>query len=107
MSDEIDMDYLFEMAMHGTLPKGFKDWAKADKNGWSVAHVAAYNGHLPPDFKDWSLADELGWTVAHSAAYNCKLPKNFHIDYPDIWKLKDYHDKSVETVAIENRYVVK
>lgn len=107
MSNEIDIYDLFELAMHGTLPKGFKDWAEADKNGWSVAHVAAYNGHLPPDFDQWGICDKDGWTVAHSAAYNSKLPKNFHIGYPDVWTLKDIHDISVEEVALENRYIVQ
>jgi hypothetical protein len=39
-----------------------------DKDGRSVAKVAASNVRLPFGFDAWELTDNDGWTVAHEAA---------------------------------------
>lgn len=133
MSDKTDFKCLFVMARYGALPKDFSQWGICDESGWTVshvcamygtlpsdftrwnvcdaggltvAHVAAQHGYLPPDFDQWDICDDDGWSVAHLAAANDKLPIDFHKARPDIWKLKDRLGRSVETVAIENGYVV-
>ena len=104
---DYSLEELFKRAKEGTLPKDFKDWSLADETGWCVGDQAAVFGTLPEDFKDWSLGGGLsGWTIAHSAARNGNLPKNFHIDYPDIWKLKSIVGTSVEDLAHRFGYIV-
>ena len=67
----------FELARKGELPEGFTDWHLADKNGWTVAHVAAWHGHLPHGFTGLHMADNNGRTVAHVAAQRGHLPACF------------------------------
>ena len=69
-------DY-FRLARTGRLPEGFSNWRKADRDGWTIAHLAARYGRLPPDFKGWHWADKYGRTVAHEAAMSGNLPKGF------------------------------
>jgi hypothetical protein len=55
-----------EMAVRGTLPKGFNKWESTfDCSDWTLAHLAAMYGTLPEDFDQWALANIHGWTVAH------------------------------------------
>ena len=67
----------FAAARVGALPERFDHWDLADKNGWTVAHVAAQFGRLPAGFDRWGLANERGWTVAHEAASSGCLPAGF------------------------------
>ena len=85
-------DY-FQMAEEGTLPEGFDRWELRDKEGNTVAHVAAEHGHLPKDFNQWELADEDDWTVAHVAAWHGHLPEDFNQ-----WDLADNYGRTVEEV---------
>ena len=64
----------FAAARVGALPERFDHWDLADKNGWTVAHVAAQFGRLPAGFDRWELADQ---TVAHVAAQFGRLPAGF------------------------------
>ena len=105
-NNTVDIEELFMMARNGTLPKDFKDWSLADEYGWTVAHVAVHSDCLSKDFEDWSLSANTGWTVAHSAAFMGKLPKGFHLTHPDVWKMKDHRDISVEREAIVNGYIL-
>ncbi|MHB8355059.1 MAG: hypothetical protein ACYDCF_11575, partial [Burkholderiales bacterium] len=63
--------------MYGHLPVDFKQWDMAEKDGWTVAHIAAEYGHLPADFKQWAMTNNRGWTVAHVAANKGPLPADF------------------------------
>jgi hypothetical protein len=108
-----DFEKYRKQAENGTLPAYFNQWDLANKDGWSVAHSAAYCGnlpshftqwelmswnngnsvsvahvaarwgHLPANFDWWELADNDGWTVAHTAAMGKKLPCHF-----DQWSLR-------------------
>lgn len=71
-----------ELAKYGHLPADFDKWDLADRDGWTVAHVAAACGHLPADFDKWDITDGRGWTVAHVAAEHGHLPADF-----DKWDL--------------------
>ena len=73
------IDY-FKMARDGTLPPDFKDWAVVSNgiDRITVAHYVIFWGHrLPEDFDQWDLADKNGDTVAHLAAGLGLLPENF------------------------------
>ena len=93
-----------EAAAYGHLPKDFKEWDLCDENGWTIAHIAAATNHLPEGFNRWNLASNTGWTVAHSAAAYGYLPKDFHMTHPDLWKLTDQDNVSVEDLAIKFGY---
>lgn len=71
------IDALLDKARNGTLPEGFDQWDRANKDGWTVAHEAAYYNHLPSNFDQWALSAANGWTVAHAAANRGYLPENF------------------------------
>jgi hypothetical protein len=71
-------------AQYGCLPPDFNSWYLRDNRGWTVAHDAAYYNHLPSDFNQWDLANDGGWTVAHIAAYYNHLPSDFNQ-----WNLAD------------------
>jgi hypothetical protein len=45
-------------ASSGTLPWDSPDWALSYKDGWTVAHTAAMLRNLPKGFKNWALADK-------------------------------------------------
>jgi hypothetical protein len=77
---------LFGEARAGTLPPEFTDWPLADKDGYTVAHFAAWSGTLPADIDRaiYKLADKNGTTVAHVAAWRGNLPVD--IDR-DVYKL--------------------
>ena len=52
-------------ASYGQLPTDFDQWQIADKEGWTIAHEAAYFDHLPLDFDQWDLMDDhFGLTVS-------------------------------------------
>ena len=53
------------------LPNNFNQWNLSDRDGWTVAHVAALLGHLPPSFNQWNLADKNGVTVGDLFIKNC------------------------------------
>ena len=96
-------------ARYGHLSKDFKDWSLTNENGWTVAHEAAWWGNLSKDFSLWNICTtrtRVGWSVAHAAALNGKLPKGFHKSHPDVSKMKDKYDESVEYLALENGYVM-
>lgn len=84
-------------AHYGRLPKNFDKWELADRSGRTVAHVAAESGHLPPDFDRWDLKDKYGWTVAHAAARWHHLPSDF-----DQWDLTDNNGRTVAHVIYES-----
>lgn len=79
------------------FPEGFNQWSLANKNGWTIAHLAVQDKRtskaLPEDFDQWNLRDRRGWTVAHEAACYETLPKDFNK-----W---DLTDKKGWTVAHE------
>jgi hypothetical protein len=50
------------------------DLNASDSFKTSLAHEAAKLGCLPADFKDWAKADMAGWTVAHEAVATSSLP---------------------------------
>jgi hypothetical protein len=83
MSKEYDeyVEYV-RLAKEGALHAGFDQWELANKEGYTVAHVAAWGGHLPvlgpADFDRWDLADRDGWTVAHSMVTERELPETFN-----------------------------
>ena len=106
LANDIGVTIAHQAAIFGRLPESFSNWELTDNKGWTVAHLAAMFDHIPKDFKQWSLTDVGDSTVAHLVAFRGHLPKNFHIDYPDVWKMKDYRGISVEDEAIENGYDV-
>lgn len=87
---ETGLNELMLAAANGTLPREFSDWSPADRDGKTVAHVAAENGNLPLTVNSvvWALKDIDGWTVAHAAM---ELPEDF-----DGW---DWADNEGWTVA--------
>jgi hypothetical protein len=68
MANDKDINHWFNLADKGDLPPGFSQWSLRDKNGMTVAHMAAKKGKLPPGFELWDIADNNGRTVAHEAA---------------------------------------
>ncbi|MDR1084932.1 MAG: hypothetical protein LBP22_08760 [Deltaproteobacteria bacterium] len=50
---EMNFRELARAVMSGRLPEGFDRWALADKDGETVAHIAAKFGHLPEGFDRW------------------------------------------------------
>ena len=76
------VDDPWRAARERTLPPSFDRWDISDKEGRTVAHVAAGNGSLPPDFDRWDISDHYGWTVGHTAAASGHLPPDF-----DRWDL--------------------
>jgi hypothetical protein len=72
-----DYDMYAKYTKENVLPTGFDRWELADKDGWTVAHIAAWRGHLPDNFDQWDMADKDGATVAHSCARWGHLPAGF------------------------------
>jgi hypothetical protein len=96
MEEHDKYDEYKRSAIDGTLPVDFDEWSIANREGFTVAHVAAQYGHLPADFSQWELADKDGWTVAHMAVRNGHLPANF-----DQWDLVDSSGVRVSDLAEE------
>lgn len=66
-----------EMVRSEELPSDFDQWALADKDGTTVAHMAALFGTLPEGFDHWDLATAGGQTVRELAeALGCYPKKN-------------------------------
>ena len=76
------------------LPRSFKQWTLAKKDGSTVAHEAAKWGNLPLNFKGWHLADNEGQTVAHVAARHGTLPPDF----------KDWHLEDANGVTVAEEF---
>ncbi len=85
------------------LPSG-EEWALADENGWTVAHVYAGKKRLPTSFDQYALTDITGCSVAHQAAAYGNLPINF-VD----WRMVDAEGRTVAFIAgqFERRKTVK
>ena len=84
-------------ASRGRLPKDFSQWGLKDKDGKTVAHVAVACGRLPKGFSQWDLTDGDGWTVAHEAAKRRRLPRDFNQ-----WGLEDKDGRTVASWAVWN-----
>jgi len=66
----------------------------ADREGWTVAHIAAEHGQQFTDPEILKLANRDGWTVAHTAAEHGQQFTN-----PEILRLADGGGRSVAHVA--------
>jgi hypothetical protein len=77
--DNIAFSRCKKIAMYGgSRPLSDKEWAMADTDGRTIAHIAASYGNLPDDFELWGLADKDGVTVAHTAVIFKQLPDAFN-----------------------------
>jgi hypothetical protein len=79
-SDENGQTVAHVAVLYYPLPPDFKDWAAVSNgiDGVTVAHYVIFWGHrLPESFDQWDLADKNGSTVAHLAAELGLLPENF------------------------------
>jgi hypothetical protein len=92
-------------AEKGTLPADFDQWELADKDGWTVAHQAAYYGHLHGTSDLWGLADKDGWTVAHVAAHQGHLPTDLPADFAYWGSVTVLSGKTVAHMAVRKGYL--
>ena len=91
------------MVLSNTLPSNFVNYALADKNGRSLAHIAAAIGALPNWFRDYHISDKNGWTVAHAHVGRSKVSESFQfMDLADKNGLTvRAHAEACDNIAVE------
>ena len=89
----MSFDLIMEKLRRGSLLKQ-EDYLVQDNDGWTIAHVLAYQKVFPVDFPYWDVKDKDGFSVAHQAAFYKKLPEGF-----TQWLIIDNQGDSVAHVA--------